>query len=172
MASKETSQVARNQNRGIKRPRGAPGGTSAHHKPTDFGDPNSLLGPQEATSSAETQSRDAAMSDEETVQPLSKRINRLNIDYPSTAGRISPPEQGFPEQGQADHEEPPSEQDFSHVYPYGPDSPYFHSNQLLRDLYLQREMRIQQQNPQNVRPRLYGCSTPSVSGASFQHHLQ
>ena len=77
MASKETSQVARNQNRGIKRPRGAPGGTSAHHKPTDFGDPNSLLGPQEAASSAETQSRDAAMSDEETVQPLSKRINRF-----------------------------------------------------------------------------------------------
>ena len=77
MASQETGQMARNQNRGIKRPRGAAGGTLTNHKPKDFGDPDSLHGPQEATSSAESQSRDAAMSDDETVQPLSKRINRF-----------------------------------------------------------------------------------------------
>ena len=74
MASQNTSQMPRNQNRGIKRPRGAAGTLSSTLSSSD---PNSLHGPQEATSSAETQNHDAAMSDDETVQPLSKRINRF-----------------------------------------------------------------------------------------------
>ena len=56
--------------------------------------------------------------DDEVDVPLSKRINRLNIE-----------------------KEDVKPADFQQLYPYAPQSHYFKSNQLLRDLYLLRESR-------------------------------
>jgi len=151
--------------RGLKRPRGSR--TSPHLAEVESSDMMALPG----------------QDDDEVVQPLSKRINRLNIDH---AGRISPGDPALPvttassltdsgpgQMGPTEAADPTGRSDFTHLYPYPTDSPYFQSNQLLRDLYLQREMRLQQLT-EHQRHRLYGCSTPGAPPTgnpppTFQH---
>jgi len=116
-----------------------------------------------------------SMTDDEEVQPLSKRINRLNIDHAAAAVAASankatdrPPSQNSL-QSQAHCDDP---KDFTQVYPYAPNSPYYQSNQLLRDLYFQRELRVH--GVQQQRQRLYATSISVDSGGLGQtspsHH--
>jgi len=119
------------------------------------------------------------MDDDEVDVPLSKRINRLNIEkelVPATAAAHSnPPPLPLPGPipggyvpvvnhasgsasgtGPVDPHSGMSEangSEFDKLYPYGPDSPYFKSNQLLRDLYFQREHRRQRLEGTSLSPK-------------------
>ena len=64
--------------------------------------------------------------DEDVDVPLSKKINRLNIEYSTKEGSK------------------PSQETFENKYPYEPDSTYFQDNKLLNSLHEERVQRAQQ----------------------------
>ena len=119
--------------RGVKRPRDTSGPV--------HGVGNGVASPSSGQTNGNFNDHDF----DDVEVPLSKRINRLNIEKEFPDGSSSQPQ---PQPQHLPQEE--SQVNFAKAYPYSPQSPYFKSNEMLRDLHFQRE---------NRRSRLSGTSS-------------
>ena len=77
-------------------------------------------------SQEEKKSKSSDLDDEDVDVPLSKKINRLNIEYSTKDGSQQ------------------SQETFEKNYPYEPSSTYYQDNKLLNSLHEERIQRAQQ----------------------------
>ena len=89
---------------------------------------------------------DQSDQDDESI-PLSKRINRLNIEYHSSTSSRATAKDNPPDQLQQHpdgHRHEEEEETFKEKYPYHANSTYYRTNELLYSLHEERTQRNQQ----------------------------
>jgi hypothetical protein len=136
----------REQPRGTKRSRTPPDSQNSHQRPHPGG--SGMGSTSNNGHSGQNIRMDQGTDDEDVDVPLSKRINRLNIEYSAASpGSMTsvPGQDQHHHQHQHQHQQLQQHQQpkevFRENYPYEANSPYYRSNELLYNLHTERSQR-------------------------------